>query len=112
MADGASKVYKLNKYSFFNFPKKISLRDYDTARNQFVSSLRGLKSVKCIVEFGTVTAPGVSDLDFMVIIDEKHKIPTRKIKRTISQGKIKGFVKDGTILSLTTKTFKNIRFIC
>lgn len=111
MADGASKVYKLNKYNFFNFPKKISRRDYDTARNQFVSSLRGLKSVKCIVEFGTVTAPGVSDLDFMVIIDDKHKIPIRKIKRTISQGKIKGFVKDGTVLSLTTKTFKNIRFI-
>ena len=111
MADGASKVYKLNKYSFFNFPKKISQREYDTARNQFVSSLRDLKSVKCIVEFGTVTVPGVSDLDFMVIIDEKYKIPIRKIKQTISQSKIKRFVKNGTILSLTTKIFKNIRYI-
>ena len=105
------KDYKLNKYNFFNFPKKISQRDYEIARDQFVTSLKDLKSVKCIVEYGTVTAPGVSDLDLMVIIDEKYKIPIKKIKQTISNGKIKRFVKDGTILSLTTKIFKNIRYI-
>ena len=111
MVDGALKVYKLKKYIFFNFPKKFSIRDYDIARDEFVNSLKGLNAIKGIVEFGTVTSPGVSDLDFMLIVDDVQKIPKTRIKKITSVGNVKKFVKDGTILTLTSHIFKNIRYI-
>jgi hypothetical protein len=101
----------MNNFYFYNFPKKYSLADYDLARNEFISVLSDVKSVKCLVEFGTVTAPGVSDLDFIVVINDDAIIPKKIINTAIKKGKLREFVKDGTILTLPETLFKEIRKI-
>ena len=101
----------MNNIYFYNFPQKYSLADYDLARDEFISALRNVNSVKCLVEFGTVTAPGVSDLDFIVVVNDNAIIPKKIIDTAKNKGKLREFVKDGTILTLPETLFKEIRKI-
>ncbi|HRV18866.1 MAG TPA: methyltransferase domain-containing protein [Myxococcota bacterium] len=49
-------------------PKRVTLKSYDLARNQFLLTASTQKAVLAIYEFGQVGCPGLSDLDFLVVL--------------------------------------------
>ena len=48
----------------------LSNNDYAVARKEFISSISVLDNVESIYETGTLSTPGLSDLDFLIIIKD------------------------------------------
>ena len=58
-------------YSFINHPVKSSLKDYENAEKEFVSKYSGIKDLISIYKYGGKTKPGLSDLDFILVLKDK-----------------------------------------
>lgn len=54
----------------YTFPKI----DYDSARSEYIEHLNRNAGVMGIVEFGEIKAPGLSDIDWLIILDESKTI--------------------------------------
>lgn len=52
-----------------DFPRSVPIAAYDAARWAFLQKYEGLKGVSAILEFGTVSQPGISDMDFFVVVE-------------------------------------------
>lgn len=63
----------IDDYTFFNFPQKKTLKDYETAQKEFVDYYKRIKGVSAIYKIGSVSRPGLSDLDFIVVLDDDYK---------------------------------------
>jgi len=59
------------KYTFTNYPKKLSLSYYEKARSDIVNFYKDSKDVIAIYEYGSVSAPGISDIDLILVLDNK-----------------------------------------
>ena len=74
--DRKSMVHADNEpLSITNEPAVRSLVDYDLARTEYLDQLRKIPGVSAIIEFGTVSIPGLSDLDILVSVDDQTRIP-------------------------------------
>ncbi len=56
------------KYYFTELPKKLNHEDYEEARNYFLSMCKDKDYIISVYEFGNVGCPGLSDLDFLVVL--------------------------------------------
>ena len=74
----------INAYTFYNFPKELKVEDYEKAKETFISALSKLNSVKSIYQFGTVSTPGISDLDFFVVLDDIIGQERNRLKSAIN----------------------------
>jgi hypothetical protein len=54
-------------------PHLLTHQDYDHAREVFLSRASAEPAIKAVFEFGEVGCPGLSDLDFCVILDDEYK---------------------------------------
>lgn len=57
----------------FVFPRKIPGNEYDKARSFFINTLKDFADVIGLYEFGKVSIPGLSDLDFAIVLRNKPK---------------------------------------
>jgi len=77
MSMSKSNVYKNNievpRYNFYNEPIMCTPEDYDTAKDEFVHHISKDPGVISIYQIGNVGVYGISDLDFIVVLDEKVK---------------------------------------
>jgi Flp pilus assembly protein TadD len=51
-------------------PRRLGHADYDRARAAFLDRCRGRAEVRAVFEFGEVGCPGLSDLDFCVVLGD------------------------------------------
>lgn len=51
---------------------KVSLSIYDDLISAYVEKVKNIKGVKSIIQIGSFTAPGLSDIDIIVIVDDKN----------------------------------------
>jgi len=58
---------------FFNEPKKFTVKDYDNEIDRVVTVLSKCDDVISIYQIGEVSCPGISDLDFIVVLRDKMK---------------------------------------
>lgn len=58
--------------------RPMSLEAYQEARHTFIRSAANALPLVSVYEFGTVSAPGVSDLDFILVVDESLLEPRRR----------------------------------
>lgn len=65
----------MRKSTLINIPKRYSLSDYDKAVESFIEHYRKHQDVIAIYRFGNVSAPGISDLDFIVVLRDKLNVP-------------------------------------
>lgn len=54
----------------YNPPKNIPMREYDKTRSDYVHQASQVSGVKGIFTMGSVKAPGLSDLDMIVVVDD------------------------------------------
>lgn len=65
-----------------NEPKKVDGDRYREAQNELVGAVKDIKGVKSVEGFGSVSAPGISDLDFVIVV--KESINGKKLKSNIN----------------------------
>jgi hypothetical protein len=54
-------------------PQPAGIQQYDSVRAEFLSKARCVEGVLAVFEFGQVGCPGLSDLDFLVVVDQQHR---------------------------------------
>jgi len=66
-------MFELDGWRFFNFPCQVDAEAYEHARKEFVDYYKGVPGVHAIYRFGSVGHPGLSDLDFIVVLDDEYR---------------------------------------
>jgi hypothetical protein len=60
----------LQNFSFTGKPQVFSLKDYVDIRDKYVDQVFKLPGVKSIYQMGSITAPGISDIDLIVVLND------------------------------------------
>ena len=97
----------LNAYKFVDFPSAKYIHQYDEARKRMIGFLYARPDVKSLYEFGSVGAPGLSDLDLAVVLDAK---PKEDISKYLSVPNIPPSVNQ-MMAGGTLMVFKSIDFV-
>ena len=58
-------------HSFFNYPKQALISNYDDVRKAIIKFYMGNSDIISIYEYGSVSAPGVSDLDLIFVLKDQ-----------------------------------------
>ncbi len=93
---------------FYNFPKNLSLDAYNSAREELIIFFKKNTAVTAIYEYGKVAAPGVSDLDIMVVVDANAPL---KLGLSSFSDLTIGLIGAGNVIYIDTNTFENIKYI-
>lgn len=59
--------------TFDNFPKNKQIVHYKKAETEFIYYYKKIEEVISIYKFGDVSVPGLSDLDFVIVLDKVRK---------------------------------------
>ncbi|MDP8266589.1 MAG: glycosyltransferase family 4 protein [Candidatus Aceula meridiana] len=85
-------------YKFYNFPKKLSVEDYYQAEKElllFLSTIPWIKSVYYYGSYPESFIPGLSDIDFICVIDPAMKHDFYQVYRWLKKHKFfQNFVYD------------------
>ncbi|GAG87186.1 unnamed protein product [marine sediment metagenome] len=76
MSISKSNVYKntdVSQYKFFDEPVMCTLEDYEVAMSEFVRHISKDTGIVSIYQIGNVGVYGISDLDFVVVVNKKIK---------------------------------------
>lgn len=66
-----------DRWKFYDFPKKLPLDSYKTSIHEFVEIAKKLKNVEAVYRAGSISVPGISDIDLFVIFkNSTSKIDT------------------------------------
>jgi len=66
------------RQGLINLPKQYSPSAYEEAVEEFVKKYSVHPDVLSIFQFGNVTVPGISDLDFLIILNDSLSAPLRE----------------------------------
>jgi len=95
-----------DRCSFTNEPVEWSTDIYENARGQMRSFVEARSDVEALYEYGTVHAPGISDIDFMLVISPS---PQSDISEYFSPKNIPLLVQEvmntGTMMVMKTTDF-------
>ena len=61
----------MQNYFFRDYPKSKSTNDYEKIRNKIIKYFKNDKNLFSIYEYGQVKAPGISDLDIILVLKKK-----------------------------------------
>jgi hypothetical protein len=62
-------LFSPSRTRYVHFPAPCSKADYDQVVDRYVERARKLPGVSAVAQFGNVSAPGISDLDFVVVAE-------------------------------------------
>jgi len=84
-------IPKRKNVIFYNEPRKLTLKDYEHEIDRVVAVLSKCDDVISIYQIGQVSCPGISDLDFIVVVRDKMN-NSDDYKKGISGLKKNGFM--------------------
>jgi hypothetical protein len=90
-------------------PKKIDIEDYSRARQWIINYVGGHKDVESVYEYGSVSSPGLSDLDLIFVLND---YPDKNVSNFLNISQFPKYVQ--TILeysSLIILPRKNIEYL-
>ena len=95
--------------NLLDLPRKKKVSDYNKARFEIIEKYKNINGLISIYEYGSVSAPGISDLDIILVFSKKFK--GKKIKLRNNSNFLNFFLKNGTIIKTTADIFKKFNFI-
>ena len=103
----------MQKYSFEDLPKKQTIINYQKARFVIEKYFKKDKNILSIYEYGKTNAPGISDLDIIIVFRSSISVSNKeKIKYDLQgiDNEIYDFVKHGSVIKMNKISFKFIQF--
>lgn len=93
---------------FLNHPKKLSINFYNNIRKKIIDLYKKDPKLLAIYEYGSVRAPGISDLDIILVY-----INNCRVKKFKDEQKLKNniLLKNGTIIKTTKNIFSNFSYL-
>ena len=103
----------MKNYIFEDFPKKQTLYNYQKARYFIEKYFKKDKNILSIYEYGKTHAPGISDLDIILVFNSSISISSKKKIKYDLQGldkEIYNFVKQGSVIKMNKLSFRSIQY--
>ena len=100
-------------YIFDNYPKKKSSRFYDLNRQKIKKFFKNDKNILSIYEYGQTKAPGISDLDIIIVFKNNNKKKDLNKNKYDFRGidnQLFDLIKYGNVIKMDYATFKHIQY--
>ena len=97
-------------HTCINYPKQVTTKHYDDARTELISHYSDNKDVVAIYEYGSVSAPGVSDLDLIFVLKNQVNTDAKLFDLTHLSESVRALVEDGTVIKMPEEVFKYILY--
>lgn len=96
--------------SFFNYPKQAVIGNYDDVRSAIIEFYDHNEDVISIYEYGSVSNPGVSDLDLIFVLRDEISSTESEFNLSSISAFAQDLVADGTVIKMPLNVFKNIQY--
>ena len=93
--------------SFFNYPKQAVIGNYDDVRSAIIEFYDHNEDVISIYEYGSVSNPGVSDLDLIFVLKDEISSTESEFNLSSISAFAQDLVADGTVIKMPLNVFKN-----
>tara|TARA_Y100000310_G_scaffold345466_1_gene465298 strand:+ start:6247 stop:7440 length:1194 start_codon:yes stop_codon:yes gene_type:complete len=103
------KNLKKEDISFYGYPVKYTLKDYDGVLNKIKDKAKRAKEVLSIYTFGKIGIPGISDIDLIFVLKENSKLP--KFLKNYYVDKQSKYILLHPFFIIPEKIMKNIKYI-
>lgn len=100
---------KKKDVSFYSFPVKYSLKDYNNVLDNLIKKAKNSKEVLSVYTFGEIGVPGISDLDLIFVLKENSTLPS--FLKSIFFGRYSGYILFHPFFIITEEIMKNIRYL-
>jgi hypothetical protein len=97
-------------YLFDNYPRDVSQDYYGVAREQIINSFKSNKDVISIYEYGSVSSPGVSDLDIILILNNKTNTKEEDLGFSNINRDVYSLVMDGNVMKMPQGVFTKLNY--
>ena len=98
----------ISDFKFHNLPRILDISVYQDSKQKIVEYFKNNEDVISIYEYGTISSPGISDLDIILVLKDKIRTEEHYFDfKNISQH-AKEFVSNGNVLKMPENIFKNI----
>jgi hypothetical protein len=95
----------------FNYPKKVCAADYSSVRDKIIKFYQDNDDIISIYEYGSVSSPGVSDLDLIFVLKDKVSSTEDKFDLSNISSFAHDLVADGNVIKMPLCIFKKIQFL-
>ena len=96
---------------FTDLPKKVGVDYYQAAREEIIQYYSQNSDVISVYEYGSVSSPGVSDLDIILVLKDKVKTQEFFFEFSNISEKVHHLLGDGTVMKMSQENFININFL-
>ena len=96
---------------YFNLPEKVNKDHYENIRQEIQNLFSKNKSVLSIYEYGSVSSPGVSDIDLIFILNDHDLSDTGLFDLHEASESAKKLVADGTVIKMPKNVMHNLMYI-
>jgi len=96
---------------FTNYPKKIDISYYYKVREELVAYYKAKEDVLAVYEYGTVKAPGISDIDIILVLKDHINLPPEKLELEHVSQEAHDLLIGGTLMKMTPELLVKIRFL-
>ena len=96
---------------FKDLPKKVGESYYQRAREEIIEYYSQNSDILSIYEYGSVSSPGVSDLDIILILKDDVKTKENFFEFSNISKEVHHLLGDGTVMKMSQENFSNINFL-
>jgi hypothetical protein len=103
----------MKKYIFEDYPKKKSINFYNEKRKIIKKFFQNDNNLLSVYEYGKTKAPGISDLDIILIFKDNLKtknLNKKKYDLINIDSELYDLVKFGNVIKMGLNTFNNIQY--
>ena len=98
-------------FKFTDLPKKVGEDYYQAAREEIIQYYSQNSDVLSVYEYGSVSSPGVSDLDIILVLKDNVKTKEYLFDFSNISTKVHHLLGDGTVMKMSKNSFININFL-
>ncbi len=98
------------KQTFDNYPKRVSQDFYESARDHIVSYYAQNTDIVSIYEYGSVSSPGVSDLDMILVLKNEVNSKEHELEFSNIGSDVNSLVVDGTVMKMPESVFSKLNY--
>ena len=101
----------MKKYKFIDLPKQVGAEYYAMAREDIIHYFSQNSDIISIYEYGSVSSPGVSDLDIILVLKDVVKTQEKFFEFSNINREVHHLLGDGTVMKMSLENFVNINFL-
>lgn len=101
-------------YNLIDIPQYIHEDIYQTYIEKYIQNAKQVKGVIAIYQMGSISTPGISDIDIIVVVDGKfnpYEYQKLSAKGLFREDKIANYLFIHDVVVIDVKSFENIEYI-